>query len=107
MGWLYADRSGHEGYVRGFVKRNHAYRPLGYVEMPDYEGPVDVVAAECECGWRSPFYHAPATAKYVPHAVLLHDRQLDDALHELWLRHMDGGGRPLPECLVYRAVVKR
>lgn len=106
MGWFYDHRPGHEGFVRGFIYDGGFWRPLGRFETPGYVGRVHAVAAECECGWRSGRFHAPHRAEYAPHIVHLNDRELDDALHELWLRHMDelSEQRPIP-CLLERAVV--
>jgi hypothetical protein len=91
MGIQHPDHPGHEGYIVGFVTREGVqrdsgiYRELGYPEKE--ERVVEMVAAACDCGWRSPRWRPSARTTYSPYSI--NDSEADhERMYQLWDRHL-------------------
>jgi hypothetical protein len=93
MGYFREDRPGHEGYAVGFVTRESTgirsglYRELAY---PDDAGPrrVELLAAGCDCGWRSPRFTPSSPPTWAPYSVGTCEAD-DDRVRRLWCQHME------------------
>jgi hypothetical protein len=107
MGWQ-TDEFGvqHEGHVvalvevEGYRPGSGVYRELGLADDKDRNNdPRMMIAAACECGWRSPrwspkrgwwsadglkYHHV----SWIPHAVLV-DAADEEEAHRLWERHIE------------------
>lgn len=106
---------GHEGHAVGFVPRDGyskgsgILRELGY---PDRETrQVEMIAAACECGWRSPHFRPEQPTEYGPFSVFCTERD-DEVVFQLWDLHM----KSLPDlaairkkaaAVVFEAQIKR
>jgi hypothetical protein len=96
MGWIDATQLAHEGYAIGYVVRegtDEVYRELSY---PDQDPRlVALVAAGCDCGWRSPRWVPTGRAEWRPFSVMLGSAD-EQRVHTLWRRHLEldviGGG---------------
>ncbi|TQF12009.1 hypothetical protein FJV41_31270 [Myxococcus llanfairpwllgwyngyllgogerychwyrndrobwllllantysiliogogogochensis] len=93
MGFFREELRGHEGYPIGFVAREgtdegaQLYREL---QSPGDTGTrqVDVIAAGCECGWRSASWKPAQPTRWVPFSVF--ESEEDEArVHALWAEHVD------------------
>lgn len=94
MGWVREEHPDHEGYVIGFVCREGCeqdsglYRELMY-PADDTRRDVELLAAGCDCGWRSPrwFPSRRKPATWSPWSVAASEDDEERAL-ELWRRHL-------------------
>jgi hypothetical protein len=74
MGWLREDYPDHEGYMIGFVLREGCdrgsglYRELMY-PLDATTRRVELLAAGCDCGWRSPRWSPKKPADWGPWSV--------------------------------------
>jgi len=76
----------HEGFVVGVerVRNSPRFRELGAGDTERQR--LCTLQLGCSCGWRSPRFHAPSCAEWVPCVVELHDDALEDRLGDYWER---------------------
>lgn len=93
MGLLRDGFPGHEGHAVGFVLRDGVspdsgiYRELAYPEDKS-ERKVDLIAAGCECGWRSPRWKPIKPATWSPY-TLSESEEDEERVHALWSEHLE------------------
>jgi hypothetical protein len=93
MGWIYEGHH-HEGYIAGLVPvgaPDGRWRELDGQE--EYVGRVERMRVACDCGWRSPVYHAGQRAQWFPSITELRDERIEEAARQLWLRHVEEADR--------------
>lgn len=93
MGMM-SDFPEHEGYPVGFVTRDGCdessglYRELEYPRDSDGDRTVKLIAAACDCGWRSPRFPASTGTQWWPSCIFA--SEVDDArVHALFKEHIE------------------
>lgn len=91
MGMFRDGAVGHEGFGVSFITQDGVplgsghFRELAY-PMDDKEHAVEMLAAGCECGWRSPRWPPMAATRWAP--FIVHTTGNDEEkVRQLWDEH--------------------
>ena len=94
MGYFRDELPGCEGHAVGFVTQDDCqadsglYRELAYPRDRESRLFVEMVAAGCVCGWRSPRWRPAPGTRWMPFTVCTEKRD-EDRVYQLWAKHAD------------------